>query len=285
MKFAIPEPNPNPTSFPIQPLYGLDSEQARAMHQRMRWELTDAEYYVFVFKPVHKKRPRRFLPPPLKAVPGSPLVAVFIQQLTVNGAKGNQSLNHGYHELIIGGLATYKGRMGMYPFAIFLETDIGAMLGRESFGTAKKVGQFDYHRSSEAFTWKVSRRGIPLVEAGGKFVGDEVDPENVLKVVGLPSFHLQQLVGPLHSGEPHGYPPRLMEMRPGIEHIRSVRTCDEVHMVFHESPFDPICLLQPQEITAVSYLNADTCIAATGALEQLDPEAVMPFLFSKYDPF
>lgn len=285
MRYTIVEPNPNPTRFPIQPLYGLEPGEADAMHKRMRWELDDAEYFIYVFKPVDRKLIQQFIPPPLRIIPGSPLISVFIQQLTLNGGRGNDSLNYGYLEHIVAALATYKGRFGIYPLAIFIESDIGAMLGRESFGTAKKVAQFEYGRGDDSFSWKVSRRGITLIEASGQFTDTPVDPNNVLKLVRCPSFHLQQIIGRLHGKEYHGYPPRLMEMTPGLREIHSIKACDDVTLAYHESPFDPICLFRPKEILAVTYMNADTSIENTGFLEDMEPSAALPFLFSKHDPF
>jgi len=269
----------------IKPLYGLEPEEADAMHKRMRWELSDAEYFIYIFKPVDKKLIQKFIPPPLRIMPGSPLISVFIQQLTLNGGKGNDSLNYGYLEHFVAALTTYKGRFGVYPLAIFIESDIGAMLGRESFGTAKKVAQFEYERSDAGFSWKVMRRGITLIEASGRFTDMKVDPNNVLRLIRAPSYHLQQIIGPLHGEDYFGYPPRLMEMTPGLKKLHSMKACDDVTLAYHESPFDPICLVRPKEILAVTYLNADTAIEGTGFLEEVDPKTALPFLFSKNDPF
>ena len=106
------------------------------------------------------------------------------------------------------------------------------------------------------------------------------------KLIENPTFHLQQTIGSLR-GQYYAYPPRLMKMQLAIRKVHSMRACDNVEMVFHESPFDPICLLQPKEIMAVSYLNADTKIVTESleTLDELDPEEMLPFLFSKFDPF
>jgi len=284
MRYRIPKPNQNPTNFEIKPLYGLDPEEALAMKSRMRWELSDAEYYIFLFRPRDRQIVSRFVPPPLKLIPRVPLVSIFVQQLTLNGGKGNESLNYGYLENIIGALVTYNGKTGLYAFAIQIESDIGAMLGREMFGTAKKVGRFHYERNGDRFAWKVMRRGITIVEAGGEVMDEEADPSNVVKLIENPTFHLHQTIGGF-TGANYAYPPRLMQMNVGIRKIHRLHPCDNVNMVFHESPFDPLCLIHPREICAVSYLNADVVIEAVSSLEELDQEAMLPYLFSKYDPF
>jgi hypothetical protein len=176
--------------------------------------------------------------------------------------------------------------MGLYPIAIHIESDVGAMLGREMFGTAKKCGQFDYQRSGNKFFWKVMRRGITIAEASGEITDVDLDQETVYKLIQNPTFHLQQTIGTLR-GQYYAYPPRLMKMELGVREVHKLRDCDNVELVFHESPFDPICLLQPKEILKVTYLNADTKLVADSleTLEDADPEQMLPFLFSKLDPF
>ena len=65
MKYKIPKPNPNPTKFDIKPLYGLDPDYAHDMSTNMKWELDNAEYFVFLFKPQDREILKRFIPPPL----------------------------------------------------------------------------------------------------------------------------------------------------------------------------------------------------------------------------
>ena len=284
MRYQIPKQNPNPTEFEIKALYGLDPAEALAMNDRMMWHLSDAEYYIFLFRPRDRDMVERFIPPPLKLIPRVPLVSIFVQQLTLNGGKGNESLNYGYLENIIGAMVSYKGTPGLYAIAIQIESDIGAMLGREMFGTAKKVGQFEYKKAGDNFTWKVMRRGITLVEAGGEIKDEAVDPANVVKLIENPTFHLHQVVGSF-TGSPYAYPPRLMQMNVGITKIHKLDPCDNVQMVFHESPFDPICLIHPREILAVSYLNADVSIEMVSTLQELDKEEMLPYVFAKFDPF
>ncbi len=284
MRYQIPKQNSNPTKFEIKSLYGLDAEEARAMKERMKWELTDAEYFLFLFKPIDRKIVKRFIPPPLELIPKVPLMNIFIQQLTLNGGKGNDSLNYGYYESILGALVSYKGKAGFYAISIQIESDIGAMVGREMFGTAKKVGQFEHERNGDNFSWKVMRRGITLIEASGQIMEEESDPSNIVKLMENPNYHLHQNMGTF-EGSPYAYPPRLMKMNTGIKKIHKMRACDNVKMVYHESPFDPICLMQPKEIYAVTYMNADTFIDTISPLEDLDPEEMLPFLFAKLDPF
>ncbi len=284
MKYQIPKSNPNPTKFEVKPLYGLDPEEARAMKERLKWELSDAEYYLFLFRPKDRKIVQRFIPPPLKLIPKTPLMNIFIQQLTLNGGKGNDSLNYGYYESILGALVTYNGKPGFYAISIQIESDIGAMVGREMFGTAKKIGQFEHEKKGNNFSWKVMRRGITLIEASGQIMDEESDPSNILKLMESPNYHLHQNLGTPEEGY-YAYPPRLMKMNTGINKLHKLRACDNVKMVFHESPFDPICLMQPIEIYAVSYMNADTFIDTISPLEDLDQEEMLPYLFAKMDPF
>ncbi len=286
MKYNIPKPNPNPTRFDIKPLYGLDPDEAHAMSKRVKWELDNAEYFVFIFKPQDKDILKKFIPPPLKLVPRMPMMNMFVQQLTLNQGRDNDSLNHGYLENILAAFVSYKNWVGLYPIAIHIGSDIGAMLGREMFGTAKKCGQFDYQRNGNKFFWKVMRRGITIVECKGEIGEEELDTENVYKMIENPTFHLQQTIGNMKD-QYYAYPPRLMKMQFGIRKVHKIQACDNVEMVFHESPFDPICLLQPKKILAVSYLNADTKILAESleTLEDTNPEEMLPFLFSKMDPF
>lgn len=286
MKYTIPKPNPNPTSHEIQPLYGLDPDLAHDMSERVKWELDNAEYFTFLFRPIDEEIVKKFIPPQLTLSPGMPLINMFVQQRTLNGGRGNDSLNYGYLENILSAFVSYKGKIGVYPIAIQIESDMGAMLGREMFGTAKKVGQFDYQRDGDKFFWKVMRRGITIAEASGEITDTDLDHETVYNLLQNSTYHLQQTIGKL-EGEYYAYPPRLMKMELGIRKIHKLKACDNVQMVFHESPFDPICLLQPKEILMVTYLNADTKIV-NGSLETLehtDPEQMLPFLFSKLDPF
>ena len=199
MKYRIPEPNPNPTRFEIQPLYGLDPDLAHDMSERIKWELDNAEYYIFLFRPRDRDILKKFIPPPLTLVPRMPMINIFVQQLTLNGGRGNDSFNYGYLENILAAFVSYKDWMGMYPIAIHIESDIGAMLGREMFGTAKKCGQFDYQRNGNKFFWKVMRRGITIAECSGEIGDEESDPENVSKLIENPTFHLQQTVGNLRG--------------------------------------------------------------------------------------
>ncbi len=286
MKYHIPKPAPNPTQFDIKPLYGLPPEEAKAMGERMKWELDDAEYYVFLFRPKNKEIIKHFVPPPLKPLPRMPLINIFVQQLKVNGAKGNDSLNHGYLENILSTFVGYKGKVGMYPIAIHIESDIGAMIGREMFGTAKKIARIDYKKDGNSFSWKIRRRGITIIESRGEILKEASNPENVYKFIENPTFHLHQTIGPF-SGPHYAYPPRLMSMQLGIRKVHHMYACDNVEMVFNESPFDPVCLLQPKDISAVSYLKADTKIVTDSieTLETLDSEEMLPYLFAKLDPF
>jgi len=286
MKQQILKPNPNPTRFPIRPLYGLDPAEANAMSERCKWELDNAEYYVVLFFPQDKEIVKRFIPPPLKLIPRVPLVNIFVQQLTLNGGRDNDSLNYGYLENILAALVSYKDTMGVYPIAIHIGSDIGCIIGREMFGTAKKVGQFEYQRNGDKFFWKVKRRGITLIEFRGEIGDEDANPENILKIMEHPTYHLHQVIG-TWACDYYAYPPRLMKMNMKVRKVHKLRACDNVEMVFHESPFDPICLLQPKEILAVSYLNADTKIIEDSleTMEKLDSETMLPYLFSKFDPF
>ncbi|MBI2059886.1 MAG: acetoacetate decarboxylase family protein [Nitrospirae bacterium] len=285
MRYAVLTPADNPTRYPIMPLYHLESREAMEMHRRLCWELSDAEYYIVVFNPEDRKFVESCVPPPLKPVPRAPLVAIFVQQLTLNGGKGNDSLNRGYFELIVSAMATYRGKLGTYALAILIESDIGAMLGREMFGTAKKCGQFEYQKNGKRFSWKAIRRDITLAEVEGDLVDGEVDPENIRRIMEQPSFHMQQTMAPFGAELPYACAPRLMEMQLGVRRIHRIAACENVRFGFHESPFDPICLFKPREILAATYVNADTGINTVRDLEPLDPVASLPWLFSKFDPF
>ncbi|MBI2890248.1 MAG: acetoacetate decarboxylase family protein [Nitrospirae bacterium] len=285
MRYAIQPPAENPTRYPILPLYALPPQEALDMHRRLCWELGDAEYYIVLFQPHDRAFVERCVPPPLKPVPRSPLVAIFVQQLTLNGGKKNDSLNYGYLELILSTMTTYQGKLGAYPLAIFIDSDIGAMIGREMFGTAKKCGRFEYTKNGSHFSFRASRRGITLAEIEGDLVEGDLEPDNVKRVLEQPSYHIHQVIAPFGVELPYAYPPRLMQMNLGVRRIHKMRACDNVRFAFHESPFDPICLFRPKEILATTYVNADTGISTVRALEDMDPVATLPWLFSKFDPF
>lgn len=285
MKFTIPKANPNPTAFDIKPLYGMSPEAAAGMEDRIEWRLSNAEYFSFLFKPKNPNIVEQFIPPPLKLVPGTPLLSIFIQQNNLNGGEGNNALNKGYCESILGAFVSYNGQTGYYPIAIHIESDLGAILGREMFGTAKKVANVAYEKNGNHFSFKVERRGIVIAEASGEIGADEVDPRAVEGVAKSPNWHIHQTIATTKDKTHYAVPPRLVQMQTGIDKIHSARNCDNVSLVFHESPFDPICLMQPEEIYGVSYMNADTFIDNTQTLEELDDEAMLPFLFSKLDPF
>ena len=287
MNYEILKPKPNPTKYEIKPLYGLEQEESKAMAKRLRWELYDAEYYTFFFKTENHDIIEQFLPPPLKFLPALPLLNICVQQLNLNDGKGNDGLNAGYFENILGVMVDYKGTVGFYPISIIIESDIGAMAGREMMGTAKKIGQFEYKKEGNSFSWKTIRRGITIVEAEGEIQPKQVNRSIATTLIEKPAYHLHQVSGPLlgNDGPYYAYKPRLMTLWAKVHKIHSFQWLDNVKLGFHESPFDPICLIQPSEIMAVSYLKADTSVNLDSKFEELDEEKMMPFLFSKYDPF
>jgi len=286
VNYEILKPKTNPTGFEIKPLYGLDPEEARAMAARVRWELFDAEYYTYLFKTKNVDMVSRFIPPPLKFVAEMPLINVCVQQLKLNDGEGNDGLNAGYLENILGAVVEYKGSIGLYPISILIETDIGAIAGREMIGTAKKVGQFEYGREGNRFSWKTSRRGIPIIEASGEVMPGEADPSGVTSLLEQPTYHLHQVMGPLlgNEGPLYAYKPRLMKLWAQVDKIHSFQVMDNVSFGFNESPFDPICLMEPSEILGASYLKANTSIRIDPEFEELDADEMTPFLFSKFDP-
>jgi len=287
MNYKILDPNPNPTKFDIKPLYGLDPEESKAMAKRLRWELFDAEYYAFLFKTKNIEMVQKFLPPPLKFVSTMPLLNLFVQQLKLNDGKGNDGLNSGYFENIISAAVDYKGTIGIYPIAIHIETDIGAIAGREMIGTAKKVGQFEYKRDENKFSWKTIRRGITIAEAEGEIMPKQVDPAMITELLEKPTYHLHQIMGPLlgNDGPYYAYKPRLMKLWAKVHKVHSFQSIDNIKFGFHESPFDPICFIKPSEIIGAFYLKADTSISLDLEFDELDEEKIIPFLFSKFDPF
>ncbi len=287
MKYEILKTNPNPTKYEIKPLYGLDPDESKAMAKRLRWELFNAEYYAYLFKIKDIDIIQKFLPPPLKTMTAMPLLNLFVQQLNLNDGKGNDGLNMGYYENITGAFADFNGTVGFYPIAIFIESDIGAMAGREMIGTQKKVGQFEYKKDGNKFSCKTIRRGITLVEAEGEIEPKELDSRILTELLEKPTYHLHQVMGPLlgHDGPYYAYKPRLMKLWAKVNKTHSFRSMDNVKLGFHESPFDPICLLKPSEIIGAFYLKADTSISLDLEFKELDEEKMIPFLFAKYDPF
>jgi acetoacetate decarboxylase len=285
MRFEIPPTRPNPTRFPVQSLYGLDSEVAKSMRQRFAWNLDDAEYFMVFYKPIDEDVVSGFIPPPLKRLKRTPMISIFIQQRNVNGGRGNDALNEGYLEKITGAMVMHEGQLGFYPISILIESDMGAMLGRELFGTAKKVGRFNFERDGDSFKWQVYRREILLAELSGRISGEDADASNIEQLMQAPTYHLHQVPNCTVEDGHYAYPPRLMRNYPAIRKIHKLRACDDIRFNFNESPFDPICLMGPKEIYAVSYLNADTTLGPIEVVRDLDADAMTPFTFSKLDPF
>jgi len=287
MKYEITEPKSNPTKYEIKPMYGLEQEESKAMAKRVRWELFDAEYYAFIFKTENMDMLERFIPPPLKLVPTMSLLDLCVQQLNLNDGKGNDGLNAGYYENIIGAFADYKGTVGFYPFAIHIESDIGAIAGREMLGTAKKVGNFEFKRDGNKFTMKTIRREIAIVEAEGEILPKQVNSSIATSLLEKPTYHLHQVMGPIlgNEGPYYAYKPRLMTLWARIDKVHAFHNIDNIKFGFNESPYDPICLVKPSELMGAFYLKANTSITLDPKYDELDEEEMIPFLFSKFDPF
>lgn len=284
MKHEILKKKPNPTKFPIKPLYGLDREEAIAMSERVKWEITKAEWFMFTYMPKDKAMVARFIPPPLKYLADFPLVSAFVQQRNLNGGKGNDGLNCGYLEHMIAAVVDYQGQIGTFAIAIFIESDIGAMIGREMFGTPKKVGQIDFSFQNNYFKWKTKRRGITLCEAEGQVLDETIDASNLTQLLESKSYFIHQVISN-ERGHYYGYKPRFMSFKSGIRKIHRISPMDDLKFGFNESPFDPICLMEPNKIISATYFKWDIGIDDVNVIDEWEDDDMLPYVFAKFDPF
>ena len=120
------------------------------------YEYRDTKQMLILFRSDPKVL-RQLIPEPLvSASDGTMFVA--ISEFFTSG------FGH-YHEMLIGGLATFKGRPVNYGLYLILDNDIAICGGREIWGFPKKLGRVALAHSDGVLSGRVERGGIDLVEA------------------------------------------------------------------------------------------------------------------------
>lgn len=168
----------------------------------------------------------------------------------------------------------YGDEEGWYCLHLPMTTESAVIGGRERFGENKKIADITFERDGDHVRASVSRYGITYLELNGE-VGPSRDFEPTEVV---PHYYFKYLLAA--DGNGYDAPPVLVRSL----HTRTPRSVHDVDgkLVLRDSGFDPVADIPVVKLLDC-YLTDRTAKAEAKAVEQVDGDAFLPYVYQRYD--
>jgi acetoacetate decarboxylase len=170
--------------------------------------------------------------------------------------------------------ARYGDEIGWYCLHLPMTTESAVIGGRERYGENKKIADITFEREGDHIRASVTRYGITYLELNGDVGAARELPE--IEVV--PHYYFKYLL----AADGNGYDAEPVMVR--SVHTRTPRSVHDVEgkLVLRDSNFDPVADL-PVVRFLDCYLTDRTAKAEAKAVEKVDGEAFLPYVYQRYD--
>lgn len=203
------------------------------------------------------------LPPPLResATPRVWVSVGHIPQISLGVAQVAVSARYGDEE-------------GWYCLHMPMTLEAAVVGGRERYGENKKIADIRFERDGDRVQASVTRYGVTYLEFAGDVTGDLDLPADEV----VPHYYFKYSLAADGSGFDH--PPLLIRS----VHTRRFSRLESVDgkLVVRDSATDPVADL-PVERLVDTFITERTNVLRAKAVEQVDPEAFLPFVYQRYD--
>ncbi len=213
---------------------------------------------------------KRLLPPPLEQA-DNPGGMMFIAEYP------KTNLGKGYREAAIFLNCKYKGEAGNYCLSMPIDNETRMHNGRDVFGLPKKLADIHLERNGNKVSGSVTRHGVTFVEIKAELTGSMPQmppPGPGFTFKAMPRVDLQ----PGFDG-----PVKLCRQQTDVE-MKSLEI-GSAEVNFAESETDPWAEVAIEKITVAYYLVADNTMRPGKVVEEVDPDAFLPYYFKMTDMY
>lgn len=168
----------------------------------------------------------------------------------------------------------YRDEDGWYCLHLPMSAEAAVVGGRERYGENKKIADIRFQRDGDHVEGSVTRYGITYLELAGDVVERLDAPESEV----VPHFYFKYSLAADGSGYDHE--PVLIRS----VHTRKPKLVERVDakLVLRDSQFDPLADL-PIERDLRTICTERTAFIAAKAVERVDGDAFMPYVYQRYD--
>jgi acetoacetate decarboxylase len=211
---------------------------------------------------------RQVLPPPLEPAP-NPVGIGWVGEVASSNCTGPYSI------AALAVRARYGEIVGNYCLTVAVSTPEAVMFGRELYGEPRKLAKMIFEEQDEHVWGSAERNEIRILSMRGRCS----DPAPTGRQE-TSSFFFKFLPRPDGSG--FDFPPQLVHVTGDVVVTEARRGRGEI--VFRESPHDPVIDVPVRQVMDAVY-TAGHGYTSGRILCEVDPEAFLPYAFSKIDSF
>jgi acetoacetate decarboxylase len=163
---------------------------------------------------------------------------------------------------------------GWYCIHLPMTTEAAVVGGRERYGENKKIADIRFHREGDHIEASVTRYGITYLE----LVGEAVERVDAPAEEIVPHYYFKYSLAA--DGRGFDHPPVLVRS----VHTRKPKVVERVEgkLALRESQFDPVADLPIEHDVRTLYTERTAFIAAK-AVEQVDGDKFLPYVYQRYD--
>ncbi len=169
--------------------------------------------------------------------------------------------------------ARYKDIVGNYCITMPMSTPEAVTFGRELYGEPKKLAKITFGREGEHVWGSVERHDIRYMSLRGRMTDPGPTGRHETS-----SFFFKFMPRPDGSG--FDYPPLLVHVTGEATIQKAERGRGEI--ILRDSPHDPVADIPVSQVIEAIYTEGHTYTRAH-VLCDVDPEAFLPYAFSKID--
>lgn len=211
---------------------------------------------------------RALLPPPLEPVPGA-LATAWVADIANSNCVGP------FMGAALYVSARYQDITGDYCVTMPMSTPEAVTFGRELYGEPKKLAKIAFETQDDHVWGSAERRGIRFLSLRGRMTAEGGTGRKQTS-----SFFFK--FTPRADGSGFDSPPRLVHVTGDVT-VQTART-GRGEVIFRDSPHDPVADIPVRQVIGAVY--TDGHLYTTGrVLCEADPDAFMPYAFSKLDDF
>ena len=238
----------------------------------------DAEVLTVFFE-TNPQTSQRFIPPPLSLGP-LPIGAVFV----ANYPKTNFGVS--YFESALFLMVTHDGEDGVYCLSMPVDNDMALILGRETFGYPKKMGNIYLEREGNDFRGGTERHGIRFLEVKARMEGAFNDPgaqqiiaEMTQANPDIAVYNYKYFPNPERTG--FDYNPRLVKET--VKRRFKQIAYGEAQLFFNPSPHDPWSDIEIVKVLGATFSVGDNSMLPGEVVAEVDPAEFAPYALMKMD--
>ena len=221
----------------------------------------------------------RLIPLPLKPGP-LPIGIAFVAKYP----KTNFGVSYLESALFL--MVSHDGEEGVYCLSMPVDNDMALILGRETFGYPKKIGNIYLEREGNDFRGGTERQGISFLEMKARMEGSFNDPgaqqfiaEMTQTNPDIVVYNFKYFPNPERTG--FDYNPRLIKetVKRRFKHIEY----GEAQLFFNPSPHDPWSDIEIVKVIGALFTISDNSMLPGEVVAEIDPLEFAPYALMKID--